>query len=129
MAVDADRLTEVLAARFDAVTPDGIHVIADDGMLWYSSDFDPGQAGSHVRYNLAGAAGESDEADLVGVAVQVLDQLQDFVSEATTDPWPGTGRQPEPHGEIRDHVLHLWYGEPDDIKLTVPPIDTADIIR
>ena len=128
MSVDADRLTEVLAARFDEVTPDGIHVIADDGMLWYSCDFVPGQAGSHVRYNLAGAAGESDEADLVSTTVMILDQLQDFVSEATTDPWPGTGRQPEPHGELRGGALHLWYGEPGDIKLTVPPIDTADII-
>jgi hypothetical protein len=104
MAVDADRLTEVLAQRFDEVTPDAIHVTADDGMLWYSSD------------------------DLVSVTEQILDQLQDFVSEATTDPWPGTGRQPEPHGEIRDGALHLWYGAPDDVKLTIPPIDTAEII-
>ncbi len=49
MAVDADRLTEVLAVRFDEVTPAEIHVSADDGMLWYSSDLDSGKAGSYVR--------------------------------------------------------------------------------
>jgi hypothetical protein len=127
MAVDADRLTEVLAARFDEVTPDEIHVTADDGMLWYSSDFDSGKAGSYVRYILD-AADEPGEVNLVNAAVMILDQLQDFVSEATTDPWPGTGRQPEPHAEIRDGALHLWYGAPDDIKLTIPPIDTADVM-
>jgi hypothetical protein len=128
MPVDPDRLTEVLAQRFDEVTPDGIHVTADDGMLWYSSDFGRGKAGSYVRYSLAGAAGESDEADLVSTTVIILDQLQDFVSEATTDPWPGTGRQPEPQAEIRDGALHLWYGDPGDIKLAIAPIDTADLI-
>ena len=91
MSVDADRLAEVLAQRFEEVTPDGIHVAADDGMLWYSSDSDSGTAGSYVRCNLVGAPGESDEEDLVHVTVQVLDQLQDFVSETTTDPWPGKG--------------------------------------
>jgi hypothetical protein len=127
MAIDADRLTEVLAARFDEVTPEGIHVTADDGMLWYSSDFDRGTAGSYVRYILE-AADKAVEADLVSAAVMILDQLQDFVSEATADPWPGTGRQPEPHGKLRDGALHLWYGDPGDIKLTIAPIETADII-
>jgi hypothetical protein len=128
MAVDADRLTEALAARFDEVTPAGIHVTADDGMLWYSCDFDRGRAGSYVR-NLLGTAGEPDEEDVVRAAVQILDQLQDFVSEATSDPWPGTRRQPVPEGRIRDGALHLWYGEQGAIKLTVPPVDLADIIR
>jgi hypothetical protein len=127
MAVDAGRLTEALAQRLDEVTPDEIHVTADDGMLWYSSDFDSGQAGSYVRHILE-AADESGEADLVDAAVMILDQLQDFVSEATTDPWPGTGHQPKPHGQVRDGALHLWYGDPGEIKLTIAPIDTADII-
>ena len=127
MPADADRLTEVLAARFDEVTPDEIHVTAGDGMLWYSSDVDSGKAGSYVRYILE-AADESDEANLVRAAVMILDQLQDFVSEATADPWPGTGRQPEPHAEIRGGALHLWYGAPDDVKLAIAPIDTADIM-
>jgi hypothetical protein len=38
MDVDADRLTESLASRLAAIVPDGFHVRAADGMLWYSAD-------------------------------------------------------------------------------------------
>jgi hypothetical protein len=36
--VDADLLTETLASRLAAIVPDGFHVRAADGMLWYSAD-------------------------------------------------------------------------------------------
>jgi hypothetical protein len=62
MDVDADRLTETLASRLAAIAPDGIHVRAVDGMLWYWADdgrfpgqlsnYDPGRAGTYVRDNL-----------------------------------------------------------------------------
>jgi hypothetical protein len=38
MDIDAGRLTETLAARLAAIVPDGFHVRAADGMLWYSAD-------------------------------------------------------------------------------------------
>lgn len=39
---------------------------------------------SHVRGNF-GVYGETDEDNVVGLAVQVLDELEDYVGEATTD--------------------------------------------
>jgi hypothetical protein len=38
MEIDADRMAEALAAALAAIVPDGFHVKAADGMLWYSAD-------------------------------------------------------------------------------------------
>jgi hypothetical protein len=136
--VDVDRLTATLAKRLSLIVPAGFHVEAGDGMLWYSADegrfpgqtgdYRVGRSGTYTRANF-GLHGETDEDNIVGLAVQALDELQDYVSEATNDPWPGTTRQPHPHGEVRDSSLHLWYGEPGSIVLACEPIPLAEIIR
>ena len=104
---------------------------AADGMLWYSSaegrfpgqsgDYRVSRVGTHVRDNF-GVHGESDEENIVGVAVQALSELQDYISEATHTPWPGTTSQPSPHAQILDAHLHLWYGDPDNPILACEPI-------
>jgi hypothetical protein len=136
MTADLDRFAGILADRLSAIVPAGFHVEASDGMLWYSADqgrfpgqsgdYRVGRAGTHVRDNF-GVYGETDEDNIVGLAVQVLDELQDYVDEATHDPWPGTTRQPRPHGQIRDSSLHLWYGDPDNVVLACDPIQLAAI--
>ena len=126
MIVDADRFAEVLADRLAAIVPAGFGVHARDGMLWYYSAHSAGQAGSYVLDNV-GLHGESDEDNIVDLAVQVLDELQDYVSEATGDPWPGTTGQPSPRGEIRDAALHAWYDDPGGVVLGCDPIRLADI--
>ena len=129
MTVDVDRFAGILADRLSAIVPAGFGVRASDGMLWYSrGDDNAGRAGSYVRDNF-GVYGESDEDNIVGLAVQVLDELEDYVDEATSDPWPGTTSQPPPHGEIRDEALHLWYGDPAAVVLACEPIQLADIMR
>jgi hypothetical protein len=120
MDIDADRLTETLASRLSAVVPDGFHVSAADGMLWYSadpgrfpgqlSDFRAGTSGTYVRDNLQ-ARGETAEDQLSGVAVQALDEPQDYIDEASHEPWPGTRMPPRAFAGVRGSVLHLWYGE------------------
>jgi hypothetical protein len=117
--VDPDRLTALLADRLNAIVPDGIRVEADRGMLRFSAaaerfpgqagDFRPGRAGSHVRTNFEARTGTVADR-LAGTCVQVLDHLQDFVSEATHDPWPGRTAQPEPQAQILQGELRLWYG-------------------
>jgi hypothetical protein len=117
--VDTDRLTALLADRLAAIVPDGIRVEADDGMLWFSAEEGrfPGQsgayrvdrAGSHVRNNFEIRTGTVADR-LAGVCVQALDELQDFVSEATHDPWPGRTAQPAPQAQIHQAGLRLWYG-------------------
>jgi hypothetical protein len=134
--VDADDLTLMLADRFAAIVPPGFHVTAADGMLWYSADAGkfPGQlgdyrvgaAGTYVRDNL-GAHGETDADRIAGVAAQALDELQDFVDEATHDPWPGDRTPPRAQSEVRGSMLHLWYGEPHEVVLACEPISLAGL--
>lgn len=124
MTVDVDRFAQVLAGRLTAIIPAGFRVQAGDGMLWYSSAASAGRAGSHVRENF----GVYGEDNIVGLAIQALDELADYVGETTGDPWPGTTRQLRPHGEISGERLHLWYGAPDgDAVLALEPIALADI--
>lgn len=134
--MDLDQLTAVLADRLSAVVPAGFHVAATDGMLWYSAeekrfpgqsgDYRIGRAGTSVRGNF-GVYGVSDEENIVGVAVQALDELQDYISEATHAPWPGKTSQPSPHGRILDAHLNLWYGDGDNPSLAFEPIPLTDL--
>ena len=139
--VDVERLTLLLADRMDAIVPAGFSVSAADGMLWYSAEAGkfPGQSGTHhargsgtyVQVNF-GAHGDTAEDHLVGVAAQALDELQDFIDEATHDPWPGDRTPPRAYAQVRGSALHLWYGGPDiasDVVLVCEPIPLARLQR
>jgi hypothetical protein len=94
--VDMNHLTVILAARLATIVPAGFYVEAADGMLWYSADegrfpgqqshYHVGRSGTYVRINFTGH-GETDEDRSVGVAAQALSELQDYIDEATHDPW------------------------------------------
>jgi hypothetical protein len=137
--VDADRLTQVLAGRLAAIVPEGFQVEASDGMIWYSADHGrfPGQqgdyrtgtSGTHVRLNF-GVGDQTAGERLVRVAAQALSELQDYVDEATHEPWPGERTPPQAYAEIRDAVLRLWFGEAGAagrVVLGCDPIPLADI--
>lgn len=139
MNVDLDEFAAALARRMAAIVPDGFHVEAAEGMLWYSADSGrfPGQLGNyrvgrsrtHVHGNF-NSHGLTDEERIAGVAAQALDELQDYVDEATHDPWPGTNRPPQAYARVRDRVLHLWYGGPNvdsGIVLACEPIPLVDL--
>jgi hypothetical protein len=139
MDVDADRLTEALADRLAAIVPDGFDVRAAAGMLWYWADegrfpgqlsnYHAGRSGTYVRDNLE-SHGDTAEDRVAGVAWQALDEIQDYVDEASHDPWPGTRTAPRPFAEIRGQALHLWYGGPDitsPVVLACQPISLAQI--
>jgi hypothetical protein len=138
MDVDVDRLAVILADRLSAIVPAGFQVDAADGMLWYSSgagrlpgqlgSYRAGTSGTHARANF-GVYGDTDEDNIIGLAVQALDELQDYVSEATGEPWPGTTTQPRPHALIRDSRLLLWYGDLGSVVLACEPIPLPAITR
>jgi hypothetical protein len=72
------------------------------------------------------AAGER----IASVAAQALSELQDYVDEATHEPWPGERTPPQAYAEIRGAALRLWYGEPGAggrVVLGCDPIPLADI--
>jgi hypothetical protein len=136
---DADLLTEALAIRLGAIVPDGFHVRAADGVLWYSADagrfpgqlsnYHVGRSGTYVTGNLA-SYGETAEKRIAGVAAQALDELQDYVDEASHDPWPGMRIPPRSFAVVRGGALHLWYGGPDITSpalLACEPIPLTEI--
>jgi hypothetical protein len=124
--MNLDYLATLLADRLSAIVPAGFHVAAQDGMLQYSAE-SVGRSGTYIRDNF-GVYGESDRENIVGVAVQALDELQDYISEATHMPWPGEGSQPSPHGRILDSHLDLWYGDNERAILVCEPIPLPDIV-
>jgi spore coat protein CotH len=141
MDVDVDSLARMLAGRMTAVVPDGFRVEAADGMLWYSAedgkfpgqlgDYRVGMAGTYVRDNFA-AHGDTAAERIEGAAAQGLDDLQDYVDEATHDPWPGERTPPQACAEIRGTLLHLWYGQAGTsghVDLACEPIPLASIQR
>ena len=133
--MDLDAFTVILARRLAAVVPAGFYVNAADGMLRYTCDegrfpgqqgnYDCGEVGIFVRDNFS-LHGETEADNIVGAATQALDALQDYVSEATHDPWPGTRSQPSPYARISGGTLQLGYGDPGDVVLGCAPIRLAD---
>lgn len=139
MNVDADALTLILADRLASIVPSGIHVEAGDGMLCYSADpgrfpgqlgdYRAGRSGTYVRENLE-SHGETAEDRIAGIAAQALDELQDYVDEATHHPWPGEKTPPSAHAQVRDAILHLWYGGPDigdQVVLACEPVSVTEL--
>ena len=64
------------------------------------------------------------------VAAQALSELQDYVDEATHEPWPGKRTPPQAYAEIRVAVLRLWSGEAgaaSRVVLGCDPIPLAGI--
>jgi hypothetical protein len=129
--MDLTDFTILLADRLSEIAPAGFNVAAADGMLKYSAeqgrfpgqsdDYRIGRAGTYVQTNFDMYEGSKEE-NIVRVAVQALDDLQDYISEATHTPWPGTISQPSPHGRILDSHLDLWYGDHENPILACEPI-------
>ena len=129
--MDPDELARLLADRLQRIVPPGFHVDVADGMLWYSSDegrfpgqqndYQAGRSGTFVRDNFA-RHGDTLAEHIVGVAREALDELQDYVDEASHDPWPGRTTPPEPHAEIRGARLHLWFADGEAVVAACEPI-------
>jgi hypothetical protein len=84
-----------------------------------------------VRNNFYAYQEDSSDADSAAwVARQALDELQDFIDEATHDPWPGTVRPPRPYAQVRGELVHLWYGVDDiggEVVLACEPVSLAQL--
>lgn len=124
--MDINRLTDALAECLTEIVPAGFRVIADNGMLWYSEAQQSGRTGSYIRENF-GRYGESEAENVIGVSVQALSEVQDYISEVTGLPWPGKSSQPSPHGSIENSQLRLWYGEASQPLLSCANISLNDL--
>ncbi len=132
-SMDADAVTQELADRFRSVVPEGSHLeVGSDGTVWLCScdegrfpgqqgDFKPGMAGTHLRSNLR-AVSATDAERAVAAARQALDDLQDYVDEASHEPWPGLHRPPSARAEVREGCLHCRYVDGDEVVLELDPV-------
>jgi len=103
--------------------------MAPAGRPGAAGDRQVGTAGTYVRDNFA-VHGETDEERAGGVTAQALDELQDYISEATHDPCPGQRAQPQARAQVRGGVLFAWYegpGSPSGAVLEMEPVPLADL--
>ena len=116
--MDAVQLAQELARRMRDVVPPGISVIVEGDMLRFLSDSDPGTSGSYACQWMYSGTGL--EQDLVREACwHALDDLQDFVDEKTTEPWPGLRTPPKACARIEDGSVILWFGDPEKPDLVL----------
>src|SRR5262249_24440110 len=123
-SMEPEHLAQLLAERLNKIAPPGFHVLAGDGMLLYSATGSArrvGTSGTYIRANLDYSQPSAERIRLV--SEQALDEFQDYIAEATAEPWPGTGQVPRAHAEVRGSRLHLWYGSADAPVLQCSPID------
>jgi hypothetical protein len=125
--MDGKTLTELLAARLDKIVPHGFHVRNEDGVLMLSVDdgvgYFGGRSGSHVADNLDLNAGEASLEERAALASEcALSDMQDYISEQTTEPWPGRADQ-HAHAAVRSGRLYLWFGERDVDRFDIEPIE------
>jgi hypothetical protein len=134
MDVDADGFAVLLAAGLAAIAPAGFRVELVDDMLWFRSDegSSPGQQGDHGTRS-TGIWPQEDlmtciehdgtpEECAADVAQHALGVMQEYIAEAIHEPWPGQRTMPEPRAQVRDSMLHLWYGDTDNAVLACEPM-------
>lgn len=95
--MDGKDFAALLAVRFQKIVPSGVKVEANDGHLILAMESPGGFFGGRVdcdieqRFEL-GADSLSLEERALRVGIAALDDLQDFIDEETTEPWPANER-------------------------------------
>jgi hypothetical protein len=122
--VSSHDLAVALARRLDDVAPAGVTVRAQ------ASDLAVLHAGRVVGISGAPAILETVEAlqepaeNLETAVRAALSAVQDYIADATTEPWPGTGgMQPNPDARVEASSVSMWFGPEDAPVLRLPPID------
>jgi len=123
--VNRFKLAQALAAVLQTAVPTWLSVTAADEHLLLTAP-----AGMpHTIYSWEDDV--ADDALCQTLGCHALDELQDFVCEYTTTPWPPVpGRAADmalPGARVQQDSLYLWYGEPDAPTLQVTPIDLREI--
>jgi len=104
--VDALQLAHELARRRRDVVPHGIGITVE-GDLRFTSAWHSGTSGTYACQWLYRGQGEA-ECLLAEACRRALDDLQDFVDEETTEPWPGSRTVPAADACIEDRKVLLW---------------------
>ena len=113
-----------LSRRLNAILPEGFSTSPTDEGVWLHSP---------DGYGTMGWAGHIDEdpSDLalyVDAGVNVLNSLQDCVSETLREIWPLATTTPDhrmamPGGKLQGTSLLLWYGDEGRPVVSLDPIE------
>jgi len=105
------------------IVPEGITVAVEDDLLWFGIRGTPRAGAYGCQWINSGQGSVEDLA--VRASELALNDLQDFVTEATTEPWPGSGNPPRPNARLTGRLIELWFGDHDhpDVRLRSLPLD------
>ena len=116
-----------LAIRLNEVVPDGFTVVAEDENVV-------------LRHNgkVVGSTGmaeivESSEnldhlpQNMETGARAILSNVQDWIADTTTEPWPGKRSLPNPDAQVTGERLEAWFGDQDNPVLKLRPLDLAAV--
>ena len=114
-------LAQELRERMKEVIPSGIDVSAEGDHLVFRSRYSNGKAGSYACEWLRQGTGSLSER-VREAARRAFSDLQDFVDEETTEPWPGTTSPPTPKARIEAGRVIVWFGDPQAPDLAITPL-------
>jgi hypothetical protein len=120
--IDGSALAAALWERLAPAVPDGIELVVEGSTLGVAV-VGAGSPRKEFDLDWVTVMGEDVRSSLQRMCWTVLDQLQDFVVEATTTPWPGTRRMPVPVVVVNDDEILLSYVDSDGtVVMSMQPI-------
>jgi hypothetical protein len=123
--MDSEVLARELCDRMTEVIPSGIGVFTEGDRLVFRSSYSCGRAGSYACQWLHNGRGSLPERVREAARLAFSD-LQDFVDEETTEPWPGSTSPPSPNARLEAGRVIVWFGDPQAPDLAIPPIQFED---
>ena len=103
------------------MVPPAIGVSVEGDRLVFHSGYTAGRSGSYACRWLHHGTGSMSERVREAARLAFSD-LQDFVDEETTEPWPGRTTPPPPQARIEAGCVIVWFGDPHAPDLAVAPL-------
>jgi hypothetical protein len=106
--MDAERLAVELSSRMEQELPPGFTITADGSMLWF---LDGDRRVGSYACQWIDSAEDSMEGLTLRACELALNDLQDFITESTTEPWPAiSGQPPRPGARLSERTVEMWFG-------------------
>ncbi len=123
--VNRFKFAQVLAVSLQTGVPPWMSIVASEDYLVLS-----GGASRHEVFTWDDDVADDELCQTLGY--HVLDELQDFISIETREPWPvAVDRGAEialPVSEVQDGILRLYFGESTSPVIEFPSIVVADVL-
>ena len=130
--MDTQAVADTLVAVLEPVLPSGVAIHRGSNVVVIRDAAHGPGAGlgeEHILVDAVYHFGLAPELEfttaherLAAACRVVLDRTQEFVAEATGQPWPGTTSFPEPHAVVAGGEVRCWYGDEARPTLALAPI-------